>query len=100
MNNITDLNIKPTVKHFVGDKIPIDDILNKKIIIHDFKIEDSKCFRGRSDKCLTLQITVDNHKRIVFTSGSELIDIISKVSDNEFPVTATIIKVEKVLKFS
>jgi hypothetical protein len=100
MTNFKDLNIKPTVKHFVGAKISTKDLIDKPVMIHDFKIEDSKCFRGRSGTCLTIQISIDNIKRVVFTSGSELIDVIKKVPEQGFPFTTTIIEVDRVLKFT
>jgi hypothetical protein len=93
MNSFSQFNIKTTTKGFEGDKIKIAKILNREIIIHDFKIDDSKCFKDRgTGKCLQLQISINNEKHIVFTSSSGLIDAIHQVPKDSFPFTTTIIE--------
>jgi len=42
MNEFKDFGIKTTSKSFVGDKIKMSKILNKKIAVIDFKMSDSK----------------------------------------------------------
>jgi hypothetical protein len=42
MKQFKDLGIKPAIKHLQGDKIKIMKILNREIIVVDYKIEDSK----------------------------------------------------------
>jgi len=64
MNSFTDFNITTTGDGFEGDKIKMSKILGKEIIVHAFRLEDSKCFKG---KCLYLQIEFNNEMRIVFT---------------------------------
>ena len=94
MNQFNQFNIKLPQKGFEGSKIKISRILNREIIIHDFKIEDSKieAFRSRgSDKCLCIQISMDGEKHIVFTSSACLIEMISQVPRDRMPFIAKII---------
>jgi hypothetical protein len=70
MNRFSQFNIKAPAKGFEGSKIKISKILNKEIVVHDFKIEEYKvpAFREKgSGKCLHLQISFDNEMHVVFT---------------------------------
>lgn len=103
MDSFKDFGIKisPQRKAFQGDKIKMDRILNKQIVIEAFKVEPSKAFPEKgSGKCLTLQIIVDNAKRIVFTGSGSLIEMIEQVPIGSFPFSATIIKENEQLEFS
>jgi hypothetical protein len=94
MKKFSDFGIKPAIKNFVGDKIKIPKILNKEIVIHDFRIEDTKVenFKKRAGKCLYLQISVGDTKHVVFTSSIGLIEAIQQVAVTDFPFTAIIIE--------
>lgn len=89
MHNFKDFNIKPRTKAFVGEKISISRILNKEIIVHDFKVKPSTQKEGTN--YLTMQIEKSGEKRIVFTGSTFLIDMIQRVPENKFPFK-TIIK--------
>ncbi|MEI7424470.1 MAG: hypothetical protein WCK18_20380 [Prolixibacteraceae bacterium] len=92
MNNFNQFNIQAPSKGFEGDKIKISRILNREVIVHDFKIEDSKVFKEKgSGKCLQLQISFNNNKHVIFTSASGLIEVIQQIPENGFPFTTTII---------
>jgi hypothetical protein len=93
MNSFNQFNIKPREKGFEGDKIKIIKIINREIIVHDFKIEQSKIFKEKgTGKCLHLQISVNNEKHIIFTSSCGLIDVIQLIPKTGFPFTTTIIQ--------
>ena len=93
MNNFSQFNIAAPSKGFEGDKIKISRILNREIVVHDFKLNDSKVFKDKgSGKCLQLQISFNNEKYVIFTGSSGLIEVIQQVPENGFPFTATIIK--------
>ena len=63
MNKFSDLGIKlEDTKKLVGDKIKIDKIINREIIVYSYKIEDSK-YTG---KCLYMQISLSGTKRIIY----------------------------------
>jgi hypothetical protein len=89
MKSFSQFNIQVPDKGFEGDKIKMSKILNRKIVVHDFKIEESKVFKG---KCLYLQISVNNQKYVVFTSGSVLMGMIQGIPKDGFPFTTTIIE--------
>ena len=92
MKSFSSFNIQPQNKGFEGEKIRIDKILNKQIVVEDFKIEESKFKEKGNGKVLTLQIIVDNSKRILFSGSSTLQEMIVKVAKEDFPFTTTIIK--------
>ena len=101
MNRFSQFNIKTSSKGFEGDKIKISKILNKEIIVHEFKIEDSKIFKERGTcKCLHLQISINNEKHVVFTSSSGLIEAIMQVPEGEFPFSSIIIEENDRFKFT
>lgn len=88
MNNFKDFDIKPTIKSFTGDKVPVKKILNISIKVLDFKIEPSKQKPGTD--LLTLQIEKSGEKRVVFTGSTVLRDQIQKVPSDKLPFTTTI----------
>lgn len=103
MNRFSQFNIKSPQKGFEGDKVKIERILNKEIIIHEYRIEESKikAYRERgSEKCLYLQISVNDELHVVFTSSAALIDMISQVPQSGFPFMTVIIKENGRLKFT
>ena len=74
-----------------GDKIKINDVINKEIIILNFSIKESKLKEGNY---LTLQIEKENKKYVIFTGSLVLIDQINKYKD-EIPFLTTIRKINK-----
>ncbi len=77
---------------FIGDKISINQILNREITVEYYRIVDSKFTDNGIRKRLDLQIIFKDKKRIVFTSALNLIDEIAQVPQDSFPFTATIIE--------
>ena len=57
-------------KSFEGDKKKIDEILNKDILIIDYKIKDSK--QHKDTQYVTIQFKIDNINHIVFTGSKVL----------------------------
>jgi hypothetical protein len=101
MNSFSQFNIQYTAKSFEGDKIKMSRILNRQIVVHAYKIEDSKMFKDRgTGKCLYLQISFDNVKHVVFTGSSGLIEVIQQIPENDFPFTTTIIEENEKYKFT
>ena len=101
MKDFSSFNIKAPSKGFEGDKIKIKKILDRAIIVHDFKIDDSKCFKDRGNgKCLHLQISINDTKHIVFTGAGALIEQIQRVSKDDFPFSTTIIQENERFLFS
>jgi hypothetical protein len=89
-----DLNITTTINHFIG--ISVNRVINKAIIIHDYKIENSKF----KDQCLHLQIEVDGSKRVLFVGSKNLINTIEQIPKDKFPIEATIVKENNYYEFT
>lgn len=98
MKEFKEFLIKPTIESFIGDKIKIDKILNKKITINKFITEPSKY--GEGARRLKLQIEFNDEKRIVFSGSSYLTDMIEQVPKDAFPFTTTIVKFDDTLQFT
>lgn len=71
IKKFSQLGIRLINNGFEGEKIKIERVLNREVIIHDFKIEPSK-FPDKNEKCLHMQISVDNQKRVIFCTGVAL----------------------------
>ena len=91
MKSFKEFGIKHELQSFVGDKIKISKILNREIVVIDFKIEDSK-YGNTGSKCLYMQIELNNQKHVVFTGSKPLMETIQRVPKPEFPFKATIVK--------
>ena len=74
-----------------GDKIRIDDVINEEITILNFRVKESKLKDG---DYLTLQISKNDKKHVIFTGSHVLIDQIKKYKD-EIPFLTTIRKINK-----
>jgi hypothetical protein len=98
MTKFSDLGIEAEVTHFAGKSVKIDEILNVPIKVHAFKIEPSK--KKLNSDYLTLQIEIDDRKRVVFTGATILIQVIKKVPKDKFPFTTTIVKRNEYLEFT
>ena len=100
MKDFKDFNIKFEYKSFIGDKIKMDRILNREIIVHDYKIEDSKYYKENESKCLNIQIELGSIKHILFTGSKSLLEMIQKVKKEDFPFKTIITKENQYLEFS
>lgn len=96
MKKFSEFGLKQEVDSFTGNKIAVSKILNRDIIIHDYKIVDSN-FSG---KCLYLQIEFNNEKRVVFTGSKYLLDTIEKIPKDGFPFNTIIIEEDGRFEFS
>jgi len=79
-----------------GDKLKLDDVLGKEIIVKGYKISDSKYGKnGEDKKVLTLQFELEGINYIIFTGSKVLMDQVEKYKD-EIPF---ITKIEKINNF-
>lgn len=92
MKTFKELNIKPSRRLFVGDKIKIARVLNCPIVVHGYQIDVSKYQENKSGKCMTLEIEHNQARHIIFTGSDVLLDMIQQVPDAHFPFATTIIK--------
>ena len=100
MKSFKDFGIEPQTKGFEGDKIKIDRILNKEIIVKRFKIEPSKFTDKSNGRRLVLEIEVDGQNRVVFTGSTVLQEIIQMVPDSGFPFTTKIVRDNERFEFT
>lgn len=98
MKKFSDLGIKIETP-MTGDKIKLSKVLNRLFILLDFNISDSKFQKGKSEKCLKIQIEIDGEKRIIFSGSSILICQIAQMSKSDLPVECTIIQVGEHYEF-
>lgn len=78
-------------KNLTGDKIEMVDVLDKEIIVIDYRSGDSKY--SRDGTLLTLQIKYNDETRVIFTGSGVLLEDIKKLPIEAFPFTTTIIKI-------
>ena len=97
MTKFSDLQIKPKIDHFIGDKIKISKILNKEISVLKFKIVESKFEKG---PCLHIQIQIADVNHVIFTGSQVLQQMIKEVTDDSFPFTTTIIEQDEHYEFT
>ena len=74
-----------------GDKVKIEDVLNTEVTVLDFSVKTSKHNEGNY---LTIQVEVDDEKRVIFTGSRVLIDQLEKYKEH-LPFLATIRKINK-----
>ncbi len=91
MKDFKSFGIKPADDGFKGDKINLDRIFNRTIIVEKFKIEKSKFDKGNG-KRLVLQIMLGETQHIVFCGSGVLMEQINRVPKEGFPFTTTIVK--------
>lgn len=100
MKKFNEFKLKPVVNGFVGEKIDINRILNKEIIVEKYKVEDSKYKDKAYKKCLVMQIKVDNTQRVIFIGARVLIETISQLEEDDFPFKTTIVRVNNYFEFT
>jgi len=84
-------------KVFDGDKKKIEEILNKEILVLDFKLKESK--HHRDTQYVTIQFKIDNIIYILFNGSRVLADQLEKYKDY-LPFYATIKKIDKYYTFT
>jgi len=100
MNKFSDFNVHVEPNPFIGDKVKIDRILNREILVRAFRIEQSDFKEKGSGLRLKLAFTLGSEPHILFTSSSTLMEMIKKVPENRFPFTTTIVKQHERYEFT
>lgn len=98
MSNFKDFNIKPKVTNFVGDKIKIDRILNREILVTNYKILPST--KKENTMFLTLEFKVSGNNHILFSGSTILMQMIEDVHKSNFPFTTTIVRENEHFEFT
>jgi hypothetical protein len=82
---------------FDGDKIQLDEILNKEILVTGYKIKDSHQKKGT--QYLTIHFELAGEKHVAFTGSMVLMDQLKKY-ESHLPFLATIKKINRHYTFS
>ena len=91
MKQFKDLGIDKKQNGFEGNKIEMYKVLNQDIVVHAFKIVNSKYEERGNGKCLHLQISIDETKYVLFTGSGVLMNTIEKIPEADFPFATKII---------
>ncbi len=93
-----------TFADFARDKLPmpgekkrLDEILNKEILIVDYRITKSK--KRQDGKCLQLQFVMNGQVCVLFTGSAVLIDQMQSVNE-KIPFRTTVVKIDRYYSFS
>lgn len=95
MNKFSDFAVNEHILE--GLKIPIEEVLDKPIVINNYRLNKSK-FKSESD-CLMLQTQINGQLRVIFTGSKVLSDLCEKYKDH-LPFEAKIIKIKKYYTFA
>ncbi|NYJ27539.1 hypothetical protein [Allomuricauda sp. ARW1Y1] len=98
MKKFSDFKIKPEISSMVGDKINIARVLNREILVTNYKLGPSK--HQENSQCLHLEFEMNGNKHVLFTGGVILIQMIQKVPKGEFPFVTTIVKENEYYEFT
>lgn len=98
MKNFKEFQIKPEITSLVGDKINISRVINREIVVTNYKIEPSKHIDGTN--CLHLEFKLNGNKHILFTGSTILVQMIEKVPKGAFPFVTTIVKENEYYEFT
>lgn len=99
MRKFSDLKITQPDQSFTGEKIKLYNILNREIIINDYRIVESK-FNNSNTQRLDIDLEIDNNKRLTWTGSTRLIETIKQVEKTDLPFTTTIVKEGESYKFT
>jgi len=96
----------PSFSSFAKDQLPmpgtkkhIEDVLDKQILVVDYKVRKSK--KREDSNCLQLQFIYNDEVCVLFTGSSVLLDQINIIADKtEGPFYATITRIHKYYSFS
>lgn len=100
MRKFSDFNVTVETNPFQGDKIKIDRILNKEIIVTAAKIEPSEFKEKGNGLRLRLAFTAAGQPHILFSGSSTLMEMIKRVPPEGFPFATTIVKQNERYEFT
>lgn len=98
MKSFKDFGINQAERGLKGDKLKIERILNREIIVEKYIIQDSNLKPGT--KCLHMQFSVSGNQHVLFSGSQNLMETIERIPKTEFPFKTTIIKANQRFEFS
>ena len=78
----------------------MQEVFDKEIVVHDYKIAPSKFPKPGREDCLHLQFELDGKMRIVFVSSGVMMKVLELIPKSDFPFKTVIKKVHKRFEFS
>ena len=99
MKKFSDLNITQGNQNFSGEKIKLYNLLNREIIITDYRIVQSK-YKDANAERLDIELEIDNNKRLTWTGSTRLIETIKQIAKEDLPILTTIVKDGESYRFS
>jgi hypothetical protein len=102
MLDFKDLGVKPPEKKFNGTKMPIRKVIDKPIVVNDFKIEPSRYPESSPDgNRVVLQFTLNGSEHILFSNSGILMGIVKQIDKaKQLPFATTIIEEFGSFKFT
>lgn len=100
VKKFSDFLIAVPESRFSGDKIKIAKLLNKQIVVLNYKITDSKFSDEGLKKRLDIQIELNDEKHILFTGSKILMEMIEQVGKDNFPFETVITKEGEAYQFN
>jgi len=92
MKNFSQLNIKTSTQASLqGEKININQVIDREIVVHKYNLKPSKFPKDNYDKCLHIQIEYKGQPRVLFSTSRYLIDQIEQAKDL-LPFKTTIVE--------
>ncbi len=91
MKTFDELNLPQQENGFSGDKIAMKKILNKKVVVENYRIVPSKYPDKGNPLRLDLQISIGEEKHITWTIAKGLQDTIQKIPKTSLPFETTIV---------
>lgn len=90
-----------TTTQLPGDKITIEEVLNKEIEVYGFRVYKSKYKKNETGEYLTIQFKYPDSDefKIIFT-GSDVLINQARDAESELPFVAKIVKVNRYYSFS
>jgi hypothetical protein len=82
-----------------GGKVKLDSVVNREIVVTNYRVKQSRYKKEGADRCLTLQFEMDGAQQILFTGSTVLADQIERYQA-ELPFVTIIKKIDKYYTFS
>lgn len=82
-----------------GSKLKLDDVVNREMLVLDYRVKDSHFKKENCEKCMTLQFKIKDKVYVMFTGSNVLRDQIERYK-TEIPFITTIKKIDRYYTFT
>ena len=79
-------------RRFSGQRIRINNVLDRQVIVHDMEIRESKIKSKDASiqQCVYIDLEVDGERRLLFGSYRYIIEQCTKIPKDSYPFSCTI----------